>query len=186
MRSEVFLCQACLGLFTGLWSVRRALRTLVVASGLLLASGCASLPDVNRIQGNMDAMVHYMGVMASSMPVMVHSTSRMADTAEQMQRKSDGLLADLQKKGGSAERTIQNYSQALLDNERAMIANLKGIRQEIGELKQAIPSPAGQARPQDQAKINEALQSRLTALEARLATIASKMDKSDVTPPPPR
>lgn len=150
---------------------------ILVAMSVLLACGCSRLPDLNRMQNNMDTMVHYMGVMASGMPVMVNSTARMANTAERMERKSDGLLADLQKKGGDVERTVQNYSQAFIDNDRATIQNLKGIKMELGELKQALRQAPGTPETTDQARINKAFQSRLGDIEARLAAISSKLDK---------
>jgi hypothetical protein len=55
----------------------------------------------------MDQMVYYMGVMASSMPHMVNSTTRMANMAETMQGKTDALLANLEKKGTGAERLFR-------------------------------------------------------------------------------
>ena len=57
----------------------------------------------------MDQMVYYMGVMASNMPHMTYNTQRMANTAERMEQKSNGMLRNLQKKGPEVERTIQNY-----------------------------------------------------------------------------
>jgi len=127
-------------------------------------------------------MVHYMGVMASSMPVMVNSTARMAETAERMERKSDALLDSLQKKGGSAERTIQNYSQALLDNERAMINNLKGIRGELGELKLSLGTAARDPRGADQERVNAQVMSKLSSLENRLSTLATRMEQMNGQP----
>lgn len=76
----------------------RILKNMLIASSLFLVASCAGLPDVKRIQGNMDQMVYYMGVMASSMPHMVNSTTRMANMAETMQGKTDTLLANLEKK----------------------------------------------------------------------------------------
>lgn len=167
---------------TGIWRVW----FLLGSASLLLVSGCASMPDVNRIQNNMDAMTHYMGVMANTMPMMVNSTARMAETAERMERKSDSLLNDLQKKGGTAERTIQNYSQALLDNERAMINNLKGIRGELGELRQALSSSAAAPRSADQERVNTQLMNRLSTLETRLSSLASKMEQMNQQTQSPR
>lgn len=155
---------------------------MLAASLVLVACGCSRLPDLNRIQGNMDAMVHYMGVMASGMPVMVNSTARMADSAARMERKSDGLLADLGKKGGDVERAVQNYSQAFLDNDRATVKNLQGIKMELGELKQSLRQPATAAESQEQARVNSAVQGRLTNLEAKLTAIAAKIEKMNGGP----
>jgi hypothetical protein len=155
---------------------------MLAASLVLVACGCSRLPDLNRIQGNMDAMVHYMGVMASGMPVMVNSTARMADSAARMERKSDGLLADLGKKGGDVERAVQNYSQAFLDNDRATVKNLQGIKMELGELKQSLRQPATAAESQEQARVNAAVQGRLNNLEAKLTAIAAKIEKMNGGP----
>ncbi len=155
---------------------------MLAASLVLVACGCSRLPDLNRIQGNMDAMVHYMGVMASGMPVMVNSTARMADSAARMERKSDGLLANLGKKGGDVERAVQNYSQAFLDNDRATVKNLQGIKLELGELKQSLRQPATAAESQEQARVNAAVQGRLNNLEAKLTAIAAKIEKMNGGP----
>lgn len=153
-------------------------RKVVVLSSLFLAAGCANLPDMNRIQGNMDRMVHYMGVMSTSMPAMVHNTSRMADTAERMQSKGDGLMAELQKKGTSAEKAIQNYSQAFLDNDKAVIKGLQGIKDELGELKHSLRK--GEApSDREQGRSTAALQARINELEAKLAALSEKIDKMD-------
>lgn len=149
---------------------------LIVASLFLVAS-CAALPDVRRIQGNMDQMVQYMGVMAACMPHMANSTSRMAAMAETMQSKTDALLANFEKKGTSAERAIQNYSQAVLDNERAVIKSLQGIRQELGDLRQSFRPAGGPVEGRDQARTNAALQSKLNDIEAKLADVVAKMEK---------
>ncbi len=153
-------------------------RKVVVLSSLFLAAGCANLPDMNRIQGNMDRMVQYMGVMSSTMPAMVYNTGRMADTAERMQRKGDGLMADLQKKGSSAEKAIQNYSQAFLDSDKAVIKGLQGIKDELGELKHSVRK-GEPLTSRDQTGSTAALQARISELEAKLAAMSEKIDKMD-------
>jgi hypothetical protein len=163
--------------------VTRSLKQALVMVSLIALGGCAALPDVNKIQGNMDQMVHYMGVMASGMPVMVNSTARMANMAEQMQKKTDGLIADLQTRGGTAERAIQNYSQAVLDNERGVIKNLQGIRQELGEIKHGLRPAGGQGEGQEQRQVNAALQAKLIELEDKLAAVSSKLEKLDKKSP---
>ncbi|MGO9569062.1 MAG: hypothetical protein ACLP5H_16120 [Desulfomonilaceae bacterium] len=156
----------------------RILKNMLIAASLFLVASCAGLPDMKRIQGNMDQMVYYMGVMASSMPHMVNSTTRMANMAETMQGKTDALLANLEKKGTGAERAIQNYSQAVLDNERAVIKSLQGIRQELGDLKQSFrPAAGGSTEGPEQARANLALQNKLNDIEARLSAVVEKMDK---------
>ena len=152
-----------------------ALRLLAV-SFVLVACGCARvLPDLNRMQSNMDAMVYNMGMM-------VNSTARMANTAERMERKSDGLMAGLGKKGGDVERAVQNYSQAFIDNDRAMIKNLQGIKMELGELKQTLRQPATAAEGQEQARNIAAMQTRLNSLEAQLKAMAAKIEKMNRGP----
>jgi hypothetical protein len=154
------------------------LKNMLIAASLFLVASCAALPDLRRMQGNMDQMVQYMGVMASCMPHMVNSTGRMANMAERMQGKTDALLANLEKKGTGAERAIQNYSQAVLDNERAVIKSLQGIRQELGDLRQSFrPAGGSSAEGQDQARANVALQNKLNDIEARLSAVVEKMDK---------
>ncbi len=155
----------------------RILKTMLIVTSLSLAASCAALPDLKRMQGNMDQMVQYMGVMASCMPHMVNSTTRMANMAETMQGKTDALLANLEKKGTGAERAIQNYSQAVLDNERAVINTLQGIRQELGDLKQSFRPAPGSAEGRDQTRTNAALQNKLNDIEARLSAVVAKMDK---------
>jgi hypothetical protein len=165
-------------------TMTRILKQALIVSSLFLTVSCA---DLKRMQGNMDQMVQYMGVMASCMPHMVNSTARMATTAERMQGKTDALLANLEKKGGGAERAIQNYSQAVLDNERAVIKTLQGIRQELGDLKQSLrPAAAGSATGNDQARANAALQNKLNDLEARLSAVTAKLDKASRPSPDAR
>ncbi|MGB6066058.1 MAG: hypothetical protein WBG50_14755 [Desulfomonilaceae bacterium] len=153
------------------------LRNTLVVSTLFFAVGCSALPDMRRIQGNMDQMVYYMGVMASTMPPMVNSTTRMATTAERMESKTDGLIAELQKRGTGAERAIQNYSQAVLDNERGVIKSLQGIRQELGDLKQSLRPTGSSAQGPRESASNATLQKKLNDIEARLSAVVAKMDK---------
>ena len=154
-------------------------KKLLVAANLILLAGCGRLPDVNKIQSNMDQMTYYTGVMASGMPTMVQSTARMANSAERMEAKTDALLADLQGKGSSTEQAIQNYAQAVLDNEQGVIKNLQGIRQELGDLRQALRPSGPRTDTQDHTKANMALQARLNELENKLAVVTSRIEKMD-------
>lgn len=120
-----------------------------------------------------------MGIMSTTMPAMVYNTGRMADTAERMQRKSDGMLADLQKKGGTAEKAIQNYSQAFLDNDRAVIKGLQGIKEELSEVRQSIKHTDTTQDAREQARAAAALQAKMNALEAKLSALSEKVDKLD-------
>lgn len=121
-------------------------------------------------------MVYYMGVMAASMPHMTYNTSRMADAADRMEQKSNGMLKSLQKKGPEMERTIQNYSQSFLDNDRAMIKSLKGINTELKELKQSLGGgEGGRGSSTDQDRINARTQAKLNELEAKLQALSKQL-----------
>ncbi len=135
----------------------------------MVLAGCGSL--------NNDQMLYYTGIMASATPLMANSTARMANSTERMEAKSDGLIHDLQKRGSAAERAIQNYSQAILDNERAMIRTLQAIKQELNELKQEL-RPTGSKTSQEQLRRNPVLQAKLNELEDKLSGIVSKMEKN--------
>ncbi len=158
--------------------VRGTLRILLPALVLVCVSGCASLPDFGRMQATMDRMAYSTGVMACNMPYMANSTARMAAVAERMERKSNGMISDLQNRGSSMERTVQNYAQSFLDNDRALVKGLKDIRREIGDLKQTIGRGRGsaQSNPVDE-RTNAQLQAKLNRLEAQLAAISSKIDQ---------
>jgi len=163
--------------------MRQILKNMLIAASLFLVASCAALTDLKRMQGNMDQMVRYTGVMASCMPHMVNSTGRMANVADRIQGKTDALLANVEKKGTGAERAILNYSQAVLDNERAVIKSLQGIRQELGDLKQSFRPAGGSAEGQDQARANVALQNKINDIEARLSAVVAKMDKMNKQAP---
>jgi len=127
----------------------------------------------------MDQMVYYMGVMAANMPHMAYSTSRMADAAGRMEQKSNGMLKNLQKKGPEMERTIQNYSQSFLDNDRAMIKSLKGINTELKELKTSLGGGEGRrGGTTDQDRINARTQAKLNELEAKLRALSNQLSGS--------
>lgn len=143
----------------------------LIAACLLLVSGCAGMPDLKRMQGNMDAMVWYMGSTADS-------TRRMADNADRMQGQVGQMVAALEKKGQSAERAVQNYLQAFVDNDRASIAQLKNISQELSMVRGALRKPAEVPAPDD-AKRREELNGKLRALQERLDTITTRLEKME-------
>ncbi|MFH0957786.1 MAG: hypothetical protein V1897_03700 [Pseudomonadota bacterium] len=139
-------------------------------------SGCVGLSSITRMGNNMDQMSYYMGVMASAMPQMAFSTKRMADTAEGLQRKSDGIVSEFQKKGVSTEKAVQNYAQTFIDNDRAIIKNLQGIKEELAQLKQTQPlTKIPNAPSQNQEKMNSAILERISKLEAQIQALSSKM-----------
>jgi hypothetical protein len=150
----------------------RGLLILCVAAFL---SACASLPDFNRLQANTDRMTYNMGVMASSMPHMVHNMNRMATLAENMQYKVDTMIANFGKRGKTAEKAVQNYMQAMFDNDRAMINNLKGIREELGGLTTALANKNNPHNSAEKDEANRKLAAKLQDLEARLKAIESKI-----------
>ncbi len=156
---------------------RTGLRTAAFLIGGLsvLMTGCASLPDFNRLQANTDRMTYNMGVMASSMPHMVHNMNRMATLAENMQYKVDTMIANFGKRGKTAEKAVQNYMQAMFDNDRAMINNLKGIREELGGLTTALANKNNPHNSADTDEANRKLAAKLQDLEARLKAIESKI-----------
>jgi hypothetical protein len=149
------------------------LKSLSIIAGLFLMTGCANLPDFSKVQANMDAMVYYMGRMSSGMP-------RMAASFERMEGKVNGMLANLRKKGENTERAVQNYAQAFVDNDRAMIKALQGIQKELSDMKFSMSTPGRslkRGQSADQTEINKKLQAKLVDLEARLIGIAEKMEK---------
>lgn len=160
---------------------------ILVMLTVALTSGCAGMPDFQRMQGTMDTMAYYTGIMASNMPTMTQSTARMAAVAERMERNSNGLIAKLESKGNTMERAVQNYAQSFLDNDRALIKSLKGIRKELGELKQSIKSPArGAGGDREQDRINARLQAKLNQLEGQLATISAQIANREKMAPSSR
>ncbi len=142
------------------------------AACALLLPGCGALQGLERMQCTMDRMSYYMSIMASNMPVMAQSTHRMAQNTERMMGKTDTMIANLQQKGVTGERAIQNYAQAVIDNDRAMIDALKAIRKELGSFKEELRG-SGIRPPPDQAKIRE-MESRVEAISARLKELEKK------------
>jgi hypothetical protein len=127
----------------------------------------------------MEQMTQYMGMM-------VYNTGAMAAVAERMERRSDRLLHDIEKKGTSTERTVQNITQAFLDNDKAAIKNLQGIRQELSELKQGLPGTpprdagaqksGSEAIARESAAQNALVHGKLMDLERKLNAIAARLE----------
>jgi hypothetical protein len=141
-------------------------KTLLVAASFVVLAGCGSLKNA---QNNMDQMAYYTGHMANS-------TMRMANSTERMEAKADGLVNKLDNKGATVERGVQNYSQAILDNERGMIKALQAIRQELSQLAQEKGPVGPKTESRERLKADPVLQARLNELEARLAAIESKIE----------
>jgi hypothetical protein len=102
----------------------------------------------------------------------------MADNADRMQGQVGQMVAALEKKGQSAERAVQNYLQAFVDNDRASIAQLKNISQELSMVRGALRKPAEVPAPDD-AKRREELNGKLRALQERLDTITTRLDQME-------
>lgn len=141
----------------------------------LCSLGCAALPDFERMQCTMDQMAYHMGAMTAQFPLMTQSTKRIADNTDHLQRRADGMIANFQKETKTAERAIQNYTQATLDNDRAVVQNLTGIRKELGDIKETVrKDPRGPVSDKEQARIATDLETRLRNIEARLDAIAPR------------
>lgn len=140
---------------------------------MVALGGCAN--PLNRLQGSMDQMTYYMGMMAANMPQLSHHTDRLANSTERIEGRTDRLLNDVQKKGASAERALQNYSQTFIDNDVAVVKNLQGIRQEIAELKQGRLATGARSDNQDQAGINASINDRISRLEAQIAALNARL-----------
>ncbi len=150
---------------------------MVLSVGAL--SGCAS---ITRMQNSVEQMTYYMGVVASSMPQMAFSTKRMADTAEGLQQKSEGIMSEFQKKGVSTEKAVQNYAQTFIDNDRAIIKNLQGIKEELAQLKQPqSQTKSSDITPKNQERVNEIIMERIGKLENQIQTLSFKMNKTDTS-----
>ncbi len=149
------------------------IKMCVVLGCLFSLNGCGG--HLNRLQGSMDQMTYYMGMMAASMPQLSHSTSRLANSTERIEGKTDRLVSDFQKKGVSAERSIQNYTQAFIDNDKAIAKNLQNIKEEISGFRQGQSLPTARADSPDQAKINASINDRISRLEAQIAALSSKL-----------
>jgi hypothetical protein len=155
--------------------LRRSWKKVLVAAGLFSIAGCAALPDMQRIQCNLDQMTYYMGIMASGMPVMSDSTRRMADNADRMGHKADGLLAQFQQEKRTAERAFQNYAQGSTDSNREIIETLKEIRRELIKVKEELGKRGGPTKGNERSATDGNLQAKLEDLEKQLNTIASKV-----------
>jgi hypothetical protein len=152
---------------------------MLMLSCLLALSSCASLPDLKKAEGNMDRMTYYMGVTASSMYQMTKITGRMANNMEKMERKANGMMQQMGESGKSAERSIQNYGQAFIDNDRALIKSLRGIKSELAEIKEARPLTGGSRENADQARVNMNIGGRLEKLEVGVEALSAKVKKME-------
>lgn len=153
-------------------SIMRCSRFAVWVLGLLfLFTGCS---HIERMQCAMDRMAGSTEIIASVMPVMGGSTARMAYNSDLMIQRIDRLVSDLERKGKTAERSVENYAQSFVDADRATITNLKGIREELKQLRSITAAPS--APPPAKPEVDPAVQARLRELEARLNALAYKID----------
>ncbi len=164
----------------GTFAVTRRLAAIIALTAVLFTTGCGL--DLGHMQANMDRMVCYMGAMSSTMPMMVQSTQRLANNADEMQRKADGLIREMRDKGKSSERTAFNFLQAFHDNDKAMVRSLEGIRKELGTIKESLGTQTQtetQTSSRSKDDENNHLQAKLKYLEARLEALTAKVDKID-------
>ncbi|MCA1961772.1 MAG: hypothetical protein LDL33_13370 [Desulfomonile sp.] len=137
-----------------------------------LFSGCSS---IERMQCAMERMADNTSVIASVMPTMGWGTARMAYNSDVMIQKIDRMIADLERKGKTVERSVENYAQTFVDSDRAVISNLKGIREELKQLRPIPVPPSGP--PPTKPEADAALQARFRDLEARLNALARKIEE---------
>ncbi len=71
----------------------------------------------------------------------------------------------------------------MLDNDRAVIKNLQGIKQELSDLKHVLRPAGAQTEGPDQTRVNAVLQAKLIELEEKLAAVSSKLEKLDKKSP---
>lgn len=152
---------------------KKYIKTVCIALSAIALGGCGG--QLNRLQNSMDQMTYYMGMMAANMPQIGHHAGRLANATERMEGKADRIATDFQKKGATAERAVQNYTQTFIDNDKAIVKNLQGIKQEISELKQGQLVSGARTEGLDQAKINASINDRISRLEAQIAALNSKL-----------
>lgn len=153
-------------------------RIVAIIMVMLTSAGCGVLSNVDSMRASMEQMTYYAGLMASNVPYMTDSIRRMADTAVRMERKTNEISANLEKRTASAEKTLTGVALESSETNRNMIKQLGGIRGELGNLAESLKKTSdGIAPVPDQATL-KALQGKLNDLENRLSAIASKLEKS--------
>lgn len=152
-------------------------RTTVAMVLLGFLFSFASCSHIERMQCAMDRMAGNTAVIASVMPVMSGSAARMAYNSDLMIQKIDRMVADLERKGKTAERSIENYSQTFIDSDRAVIGNLKGIREELKQLRSITGPPA--SLPPSKPEADAGVQARLRDLEVRMNSLIQKIDEME-------
>lgn len=157
-------------------------KMLAVLGTVVALTGCGVLNNLNSMRASMDQMAYYTSIMAANMPYMAQSAGRMADTTDRMVKTSNDVIVDIQKRGGAMERTIENISQASLGMSNKTVQHLDGIRSELKDLNKAVGSAAGKTSGPGQQPPLDALQARITALEARLGDISSRLEKYPKSP----
>jgi uncharacterized protein YceK len=162
----------------------RVLRPVIlVLACLCLFSGCSSM---NRMICAMESTAASANAMAAYMPLMAQSTARMADNADRAIPKLERMGAGVEKKSAAVESNIQNYAQSFIDNDRLLIRNLKGIREELQNLRTAIPRARGRSAQSDADPTNAKLLKKVNDLEARLRQLSARLDRMGMSPGPAR
>lgn len=119
--------------------------------------------------------------------MLLHGCNGILNASDGFQHKEDGgysrrsskkIRRDnkrIPKKGVSTEKAVQNYAQTFIDNDRAIIKNLHGIKEELAQLKQAQPQTKISGAPsENQEKLNSVFLEKIAKLEAQIQALNSK------------
>jgi len=131
----------------------------------------------------MDQMAYYTGLMATNMPVMAHSTSRIADTAVKMDKKTDEIFQSLEKRATSIDRNIVGTSQDTLAQSNNMIKELSGIKSELSKITTSLQRTQSRndVGEPDAEKVN-AMQHKLKNLEKQINELETRVKQVGKTP----
>ncbi|MGC9031019.1 MAG: hypothetical protein ACP5LD_15305 [Desulfomonilaceae bacterium] len=154
----------------------------VVVSAAVLSS-CGVISNLDSMRASMDQMAYYTGLMATNMPVMAHSTSRIADTAVRMDKKTDEIFQSLEKRATAIDRNIVGTAQDTLAQNKQLIKELTGIKGELAKITVSLQQPKGRgdAAAPDAQKMTE-MQQKLRDLEKQIEELGAKVKKLDKTP----
>ncbi len=146
-------------------------------------AGCGVISNLESMRASMDQMAYYTGLMATNMPVMAHSTSRIADTAVKMDRKTDEIFQSLEKRATSIDRNIVGTSQDTIAQTNNMIKELSGIKSELSKITTSLQRPQTKSDTvhADAEKIN-AMEQKLKSLEKQLIELEVKVKQADKRP----
>jgi hypothetical protein len=147
---------------------------LLIASGLLLVAGCASLPDPKKIEANSDAMTYYSGVMAASGTTMAHNMGRITNASERMQRKAAPALDA----GTKATAKIESAVKTHLDAKREGTRGMDAVYQELRDLKGSLRGAPAPGKTEGDIRVRERINARVRELEDRLEALSKRIERS--------